>query len=107
MSNQIIDFTSARNTRKDMNNSGADLNVREDSITDLTALEKNIEDSFDQIESMRGIVQFWEGRPSFGAEFESVLETYRIMHGELLGLTTRIRELRDRAESLLEAENAK
>lgn len=107
MSNQIIDLNSVRSNRKDMNDAGTRIETDGETIAELTALEKNIEDSFDQIESMRGIVQFWEGRPSSGPEFESVLETYRIMHGELLGLTTRIRELRDRAELLLEAEQSK
>lgn len=66
----------------------------------LTALNANIKDSLEEIEILRGSVQYWEGRqaPSNQREREMLAEAFRIMHGELLGLTVRVRELRDRAE---------
>jgi hypothetical protein len=70
-------------------------------LPDLAAVESNIRDSFDEIETLRGTVQYWEGRPSAADPNEQklVIEAYRIMQGELLGLTARMKELRDRAET--------
>ncbi|MGA7329841.1 MAG: hypothetical protein WBX25_36510 [Rhodomicrobium sp.] len=66
----------------------------------LTALDANIKDSLEEIEILRGSVQYWESRraPGDQKEREMLTEAFRIMHGELLGLTVRVRELRDRAE---------
>jgi hypothetical protein len=66
----------------------------------LAALDSNIKDSFDEIDALRGTVQYWESRGAVGdpKERDLIIEAYRIIHGELLGLTARMKELRDRAE---------
>jgi hypothetical protein len=74
------------------------------SYSSFAALECNIQDSFDEIETLRGTVQYWESRriAANAKERDLVIEAYRVIHGELLGLTARMKELRDRAETGLE-----
>jgi hypothetical protein len=66
----------------------------------LTALESNIQQSFDEIDTLRGTLQYWESRrpATDPRERDMLTEAFRIMHGELLGLTARMKELLERAE---------
>jgi hypothetical protein len=66
----------------------------------FAALQSNIQESFDEIEILRGTLQYWESRrPANGPEERAMLtEAFRVMHGELLGLTARTKELIDREE---------
>src|SRR5208282_4965889 len=66
----------------------------------LSALSSNIQESFDEIDILRGTVQYWESRrdATDPQERGMLTEAFRIMHGELLGLTARMKELLDRAE---------
>jgi len=66
----------------------------------LSALNANIQESFDEIDILRGTVQYWESRrdATDPQERGMLTEAFRIMHGELLGLTARMKELLDRAE---------
>ncbi len=68
--------------------------------TVLGALQTNIQESLDEIDILRGTLQYWEGRrPAANPrEREMLLEAFRIMYGELLGLTTRMKELLNKAE---------
>jgi hypothetical protein len=65
----------------------------------LAALETNIRESFDEIDILRGTIQYWESRRTATSpeERDRLQETFRIMHGELLGLTARVKALLDRA----------
>ncbi|MGO9544840.1 MAG: hypothetical protein ACLPPF_08610 [Rhodomicrobium sp.] len=67
---------------------------------DLAALNSNIRESLDEIDILRGTIQYWEGRrdPADPKERELLKEAFRIMHGELLGMTARMRELLNRTE---------
>jgi hypothetical protein len=64
----------------------------------LRALETNIRESFDEIDILRGTIQYWESRraASDPEERDRLMEAFRIMHGELLGLTARMKGLLDR-----------
>jgi hypothetical protein len=65
----------------------------------LSALETNIRESFDEIDTLRGTIQYWESRRTATdpAERDRLMEAFRIMHGELVGLTARMKGLLDRA----------
>jgi hypothetical protein len=65
----------------------------------LSAIETNIQESFDEIDILRGTIQYWESRRAATdpEERDRLLEAFRIMHGELLGLTARMKGLLDRA----------
>ncbi len=67
----------------------------------LTALNANIKDSLEEIDILRGTVQYWESRRAAtdAKERDMLREAFRIMHGELLGLTARMKDLLDRAET--------
>ena len=69
------------------------------------ALQTNIRESLDEIDILRGTVQYWEGRRAAAdsKEREMLVEAFRIMHGELLGLSARMKELLTRAELAIEA----
>ena len=64
------------------------------------ALNANIRESLDEIDILRGTVQYWEGRRAATdpRERDMLVEAFRVMHGELLGLTARMKELLSRAE---------
>ena len=64
------------------------------------ALNANIEESLEEIDILRGTVQYWESRRPATSEREQAMlvEAFRIMHGELLGLTARVKELLNGAE---------
>ena len=64
----------------------------------IRAIETNIQESFDEIDILRGTVQYWESRRTATDPKERVMlaEAFRIMHGELLGLTARMKELLER-----------
>ena len=66
----------------------------------LAALNSNIRESLDEIEILRGTVQYWESRRAAtdAKERHVLTEAFRIMHGELLGLTARMKDLLTRAE---------
>src|SRR5271167_108005 len=68
--------------------------------TVFSALNSNIQESLDEIDILRGTVQYWESRPAATGSNERVMltEAFRIMHGELLGLTARMKQLLDREE---------
>jgi hypothetical protein len=68
-------------------------------ISRFSALNSNIQESLDEIDILRGTVQYWESRPAAidPRERAMVTEAYRVMYGELLGLTARIKDLLDRA----------
>jgi hypothetical protein len=67
----------------------------------LDALTSNVQESFDEIDILRGTVQYWESRRAAAdpRERNLLLEAFRVMHGELLGLTARMKQLLDRAEA--------
>ncbi len=69
------------------------------------ALNANIEESLEEIDILRGTVQYWESRRPATAESERamLLEAFRIMHGELLGLTARMKELLSGVEHAVKA----
>jgi hypothetical protein len=69
-------------------------------LTLLAALKTNIRESFDELEMLRGTVQYWESRRAAADIQERALlaEAFRLMHGELLGLTARMKELLSEAE---------
>ncbi len=64
----------------------------------LRAIETNIQESLDEIDILRGTVQYWESRRIATDPKERVMltEAFRIMNGELLGLTARVKELLER-----------
>jgi len=64
----------------------------------LNALDTNIQESFDEIDILRGTIQYWESRRAATdpEERDRLMEAFRIMHGELLGLTARMKGLLDR-----------
>ncbi len=64
----------------------------------IRAIETNIQESFDEIDILRGTIQYWESRRTATDPKERVMltEAFRIMHGELLGLTARMKELLER-----------
>ena len=70
----------------------------------LGAISTNIQESFDEIDIFRGTVQYWESRGAAidPMERHMLAEAFRIMHGELLGLTARMKELLDRIELAVE-----
>jgi hypothetical protein len=61
----------------------------------LSALQSNIEATLSEIETLRGSLQYWEGRPPAAdpREREMLDEAFRVIHGELIGLTARAKEL--------------
>jgi hypothetical protein len=65
----------------------------------LSAIETNVRESFDEIDILRGTIQYWESRrdSTDPVERDRLMEAFRIMHGELLGLTARMKGLLDRA----------
>ena len=65
-----------------------------------TALRSNIQESFDEIDIMRGTLQYWESRrPATDPKERAMLmEAFRVMHGELLGLTARMKDMIERIE---------
>jgi hypothetical protein len=65
----------------------------------LNAIEANIQESFDEIDILRGTIQYWESRraPADPQERDRLMEAFRIMHGELVGLTARMKGLLDQA----------
>jgi hypothetical protein len=67
----------------------------------LDALTSNVQESFDEIDILRGTVQYWESRRAATDPKEQNLlqEAFRVMYGELLGLTARMKQLLDRAEA--------
>ena len=64
-------------------------------------LQSNIEETFAEIETLRGSLQYWEGRrPASDPKERALLaETFRVLHGELLGLTARARQLMEAADT--------
>src|SRR5215470_1600129 len=66
----------------------------------LNAIESNIQESLDEIDILRGTIQYWESRRAATdpEERDRLLEAFRVMHGELLGLTVRMKALLDMAE---------
>jgi hypothetical protein len=64
----------------------------------FSALDTNIKESLDEIEMLRGTVQYWESRrPATDlGERATLAEAFRIIHGELLGLAARMKVLIDR-----------
>jgi hypothetical protein len=74
-------------------------NDTDDDSEFLSAIETNIRESFDEIEILRGTIQYWESRRTATnpEERDRLMEAFRIMHGELLGLTARMKGLLDRA----------
>ena len=64
------------------------------------AIRANIQDSFDEIDILRGTLQYWESRrpATDPSERAALTEAFRVMHGELLGLTARIKDLMERVE---------
>lgn len=64
------------------------------------ALQTNIQESFDEIEILRGTLQYWESRrPAASAKERAMLtEAFRVLHGELSGLTARAKGLIERVE---------
>ncbi len=71
----------------------------------LRAVGENIRDTLDEIDFLRGSIQYWESRRLADDPHERDLltEAFRIMHGELLGLTARVKELLTRSERSAEA----
>jgi len=65
----------------------------------FAALETNIQQSLDEIDTLRGTLQYWESRrpATDPKECDLLSEAFRIMHGELLGLTARAKALLERA----------
>ena len=63
----------------------------------LGPLQSNIEETLSEIETLRGSLQYWEGRrpATDPREREMLEEAFRVMHGELLGLTARAKQLMD------------
>jgi hypothetical protein len=61
----------------------------------LGPLQSNIEETLGEIETLRGSLQYWEGRrPATDPRERAMLdEAFRVMHGELLGLTARAKQL--------------
>ena len=61
----------------------------------LSALQSNIEETMSEIETLRGSLQYWEGRQpaTDPREREMLDEAFRVIHGELVGLTARAKEL--------------
>jgi hypothetical protein len=61
----------------------------------LSALKSNIEETMSEIETLRGSLQYWEGRrpATDPTEREMLDEAFRVIHGELVGLTARAKEL--------------
>jgi hypothetical protein len=70
------------------------------SLSVIEALRTNIQDSLDELDMMRGTLQYWESRrpASDPKERALLMEAFRVMHGELLGLTARTKELLERME---------
>ncbi len=66
----------------------------------LSAIDSNIRESLDEIDILRGTIQYWESRraPPGPDERNMLVEAFRIMHGELVGLTARMKDLLDRTE---------
>jgi hypothetical protein len=64
----------------------------------LRAIETNIRESFDEIDILRGTIQYWESRRAAidPEERDRLMEAFRIMYGELVGLTARMKGLLDR-----------
>ncbi|MGO9486967.1 MAG: hypothetical protein ACLPX9_20750 [Rhodomicrobium sp.] len=64
------------------------------------ALQTNIQESFDEIEILRGSLQYWESRrPAADPKERAMLaEAFRVLHGELIGLTARAKELVESVE---------
>jgi hypothetical protein len=71
-----------------------------ENLSVIEALRTNIQDSLDEIDMLRGTLQYWESRRPAADPNERALlmEAFRIMHGELLGLTARMRDLLERME---------
>ncbi len=66
----------------------------------MAALQSNIQESLDEIDILRGTLQYWESRrPATDPQERAMLtEAFRVMHGELLGLTARAKELTGKME---------
>jgi hypothetical protein len=64
----------------------------------MPAIEANIQESLDDIDVVRGSIQYWESRRAATdpEERDRLMEAFRVMHGELLGLTARMKALLDR-----------
>ncbi len=64
------------------------------------AIRTNVQESFDEIDILRGTLQYWESRrPATDPNERAMLtEAFRVMHGELLGLTARMKDLIERIE---------
>ena len=64
------------------------------------AIRTNVQESFDEIDILRGTLQYWESRrPATDPKERAMLtEAFRVMHGELLGLTARMKDLMERME---------
>ncbi len=71
-----------------------------ESVSAIEALRTNIQDSLDELDMLRGTLQYWESRrPATDPKERALLmEAFRVMHGELLGLTARMRDLLERME---------
>jgi hypothetical protein len=78
---------------------------KDGSISPMAALATNIRESLEEIEILRGTVQYWESRrvATDAKERHLLAEAFRIMHGELFGLTARMKELLSKAELTPEA----
>jgi hypothetical protein len=70
-----------------------------------SALRTNVQESFDEIDILRGTLQYWESRrPATDPKERAMLtEAFRVMHGELLGLTARMKDLMERMEPVKKA----
>jgi hypothetical protein len=66
----------------------------------FAALESNVQQSLEEIDTLRGTLQYWESRrpATDPRERDMLAEAFRVMHGELLGLTARTKELWEREE---------
>jgi hypothetical protein len=78
---------------------------KDGSTSPMAALAANIRESLEEIEILRGTVQYWESRRTAteAKERHLLAEAFRIMHGELLGLTVRMKELLSKTELAPEA----
>jgi hypothetical protein len=82
------------------NGAGHEVHLPSEDPSVFAAVQSNIQESLDELEILRGTLQYWESRPAATDPRERAIltEAFRVMHGELLGLTARTRELIEREE---------
>jgi hypothetical protein len=70
------------------------------SLSAIEAVRTNIQDTLDELDILRGTLQYWESRrpATDPTERALLMEAFRVMHGELLGLTARMKDLLERME---------